>query len=59
MTRRDRRFDISPVQLAMLLAEDRAADRAAWPLGYLCRNCDERAIDHPVAGPPVTCEEWR
>jgi hypothetical protein len=40
-----------------------AADRAAWPLGHPCRNCDHLAIDHPIdhraENATVDCEEWR
>lgn len=34
-------------------------DRAQWPFGHPCRNCDELAMNHPVTGPPVDCREWR
>ena len=46
---------IRPEALAALIA----ADRKEWPYGHPCRNCDELAMNHPVVGPPVTCEEWR
>lgn len=50
---------ISPERYAAMLDHLITADRAEWPFGHPCRNCDELAINHPVIGPPVDCEEWR